>query len=171
MHNRKIVFLAFLVLALSSLAFAGVGRTIYAVSSFCGGLTSLLPVAAMLMVIIAAVLYAAGQMMGAETRARANVWSTACVVGAIIAILIVVVSPSVMKTIYGQSVSCEMCSAADTTVGCLNTACTGSQFCCFEELTNADGSCAQVNFQCLAANQACSGSSQEGAQTLVENPA
>ncbi|MFA6908077.1 MAG: hypothetical protein WC263_04590, partial [Candidatus Micrarchaeia archaeon] len=57
-------------------------------------------VAAMLMIILAGVIYAAGQMMGAETRARANVWATACLTGALIAILIAVVAPAVLNSIY-----------------------------------------------------------------------
>ena len=74
-----------------------------AVSSLCLGLRSLLPVAAMLMIILAGVIYAAGQMMGAETRARANVWATAALTGALIAILIAVVAPSVLQTIYSSN--------------------------------------------------------------------
>jgi len=77
----------------------------------CGGLKSMLPVAAMLMIILAGVIYAAGQMMGAETRARANVWATACLTGALIAILIAVVAPSVLNMIYGGSSSTAISSA------------------------------------------------------------
>ncbi len=71
-----------------------------ALDSLCVGLKSMLPVAAMLMIILAGVIYAAGQMMGAETRARANVWATACLTGALIAILIAVVAPAVLNSIY-----------------------------------------------------------------------
>ena len=71
-----------------------------AVVDLCKGLACLLPVAAMLMIILAGVIYAAGQMMGAETRARANVWATAALTGALIAILIAVVAPAVLATIY-----------------------------------------------------------------------
>ena len=74
-----------------------------AVSELCTGLKSILPVAAMLMIILAGVIYAAGQMMGAETRARANVWATAALTGALIAILIAVVAPSVLQTIYSSN--------------------------------------------------------------------
>jgi len=70
-------------------------------SDLCTGLKTMLPVAAMLMIILAGVIYAAGQMMGAETRARANVWATACLTGALIAILIVVIAPAVLGSING----------------------------------------------------------------------
>ena len=90
-------------LAAFSLAFADspLSTVQSAISSLCQGLTQMLPVAAMLMIILAGVIYAAGQIMGAETRARANVWATAALTGALIAILIAVVAPPVMQTIYG----------------------------------------------------------------------
>ena len=69
-------------------------------SQLCASLMQLLPVAAMLMIMVAGVIYASGQIMGAETRARANVWATAALTGALIAILIVVVAPPVLNAIY-----------------------------------------------------------------------
>jgi len=91
------------VAAMLSLAFAasGLSNVSQAINDLCVGLKSMLPVAAMLMIILAGVIYASGQMMGAETRARANVWATAALTGALIAILIAVVAPSVLSSIYG----------------------------------------------------------------------
>ena len=82
-----------------------------ALSALCGGLNTLVPVAAMLMVLLAAVIYATGQMMGAETRARANVWATSALTGALIGILIAVIAPSVLQVIangssIGGSITC-----------------------------------------------------------------
>ena len=78
-----------------------------AMSSLCAGLTQMLPVVAMLMIILAGVIYAAGQMMGAETRARTNVWATAALTGALMAILIAVVAPPVLGAINnGTAVQC-----------------------------------------------------------------
>ena len=101
---RKFGILVVLVLAASVFA-ASSGLTAVqdAMSQLCSGLTQMLPVAAMLMIILAGVIYAAGQMMGAETRARANVWATAALTGALIAILIAVVAPSVIGMIYNGS--------------------------------------------------------------------
>ena len=78
-----------------------------AINDLCNSLRSLLPVAAMLMIMIAGVIYASGQVMGAETRARANVWATAALTGALIAILIVVIAPPVLGAIYGSSWSTD----------------------------------------------------------------
>jgi len=78
-----------------------------ALSDLCGGLKNLVPVAAMLMVLLAAVIYSAGQMMGAETRARANVWATSCLTGALIGIMIAVIAPAVLNVMQpGVSTAC-----------------------------------------------------------------
>jgi hypothetical protein len=81
-----------------------------AISQLCVSLLSLLPVVAMMMLVLAGVIYASGQIMGAETRARANVWATACLTGALIAILMVVVAPSVLQAIYADqgTISCSV---------------------------------------------------------------
>lgn len=74
-----------------------------AINNLCANLTNLLPVASMLMVVVAGVIYAAGQLMGAETRARANVWATAALTGALIGLLIYAVAPTVLGIIYNGS--------------------------------------------------------------------
>ena len=102
---RKLGILVVLAVLMSSVfaAVSGLSQVTSAMSQLCTGLTQMLPVAAMLMIILAGVIYAAGQMMGAETRARANVWATACLTGALMAILISVVAPSVIQMIYGTN--------------------------------------------------------------------
>ena len=99
---RKIGIFVVFALLMSSVFAAVSGLTAVkdAMTSLCKGLTTMLPVAAMLMVILAGVIYASGQMMGAETRARTNVWATAALTGALMAILIAVVAPSVLSMIY-----------------------------------------------------------------------
>ncbi len=101
---KKLGILIALALVVSIVsAQSGISNVTSAVSELCIGLRNLLPVAAMLMIILAGVIYAAGQMMGAETRARANVWATAALTGALIAILIAVVAPPVLQMIYTGS--------------------------------------------------------------------
>lgn len=56
------------------------------------------------LIIMAAIVYAAGQVLGAETRARASVWATAMIVGAVIGIIIFVLLPSILEVMLGQSV-------------------------------------------------------------------
>ena len=98
---RKIGILVGLAL-LASAVFASSGLTgvTVAMQGICVSLKTMLPVVAMLMIIFAGVVYAAGQMMGAETRARANVWATSALVGALMAVLIAVVAPAVFFLIY-----------------------------------------------------------------------
>jgi len=74
-----------------------------ALQDLCKSVRDLVPIAAMLMILLAAVIYATGQMMGAETRARANVWATSCLTGALIGILIATIAPAVLGTIAGPS--------------------------------------------------------------------
>ncbi len=115
---RKATIFGLAILAISAMVMAqstlsGIGSVTNAVRALCGGLTSLLPVAAMLMIVIAGVIYAAGQVMGAETRARANVWATAALVGALIGIMIYAVAPGVLSIIYdssGTSIGSGVCS-------------------------------------------------------------
>ena len=95
---RKIWIIAALLLVCSIVS----ANTVYtAINDFCRDLKALLPVAAMLMVVVAGVIYAAGQIMGAETRARANVWATSALVGALMGLLIYAIAPTVLQTIYG----------------------------------------------------------------------
>ena len=98
--NKKMLLLGLFVLAGFALATDVLGGTPTAINSLCTGIKGLLPVAAMLMIVLAGVIYAAGQIMGAETRARANVWATACLTGALIAVLIAVIAPAVLNAIY-----------------------------------------------------------------------
>ena len=81
------------------------GNLSTAISDLCAELQALLPVVAMLMVIVAGVIYASGQIMGAETRARANVWATAALTGALIALLIWAIAPGVLSALYGADIS------------------------------------------------------------------
>lgn len=98
--NKKMLLLGMLVLAGFALAASPLATTQTALVALCNGIKGLLPVAAMLMIVLAGVIYAAGQIMGAETRARANVWATACLTGALIAVLIAVIAPAMLDTIY-----------------------------------------------------------------------
>ena len=79
----------------------GSSGLIAAISSLCTLVKTLLPTVALLMIIAAGVLYAAGQFMGAETRARASVWATAMLTGAVIAVLIAVIAPWILSLVWG----------------------------------------------------------------------
>jgi len=108
MKFGRALMLAFALALLMGIPFANTptSKLKQALTDLCQGLNQLVPVAAMLMVLLASVIYATGQMMGAETRARANVWATSALTGALIGILISVIAPAVLQTIAGSSIAC-----------------------------------------------------------------
>jgi Na+-driven multidrug efflux pump len=111
MKFAYVILAALVAISLSVAATTVVLGTVQdALSSLCTQAKSLLPVTAMLMLVMGGVIYAAGQLLGAETRARANVWATACLTGALIAILMVVVAPPVLQMIYADqgTIGCEV---------------------------------------------------------------
>ncbi len=111
-----------------SFAQDGLGAIGCAAGCMCYQLMQVLPVVSMLMIIGAGVVYAAGQMMGAETRARANTWATAMLIGAVIGILIVVVAPNVLGILY-PSASAKFSDYGGTNGICTNTPVIGSTTC------------------------------------------
>jgi hypothetical protein len=113
MNKFAILMMAVILLSSVAVATSALSNVTDAVKSLCRGLKDLLPVAAMLMIVVAGVIYAAGQVMGAETRARANVWATAALTGALIAVLIYAVAPAILGTIYNGnsgSVDSNVCN-------------------------------------------------------------
>ena len=78
-----------------------------AMMSLCNTARTFLSVGAMLLIVLAAAVYAIGQILGAETRARASVWATAMITGAIIGIVIYLVVPALIGTMMsGATTSC-----------------------------------------------------------------
>ena len=111
MKQRSIGYAFLFSALLLGTAFAATGgnttsRLEQALSDLCKDVNGLIPIAAMLMILLAAVIYATGQMMGAETRARANVWATSCLTGALIGILIATIAPAVLGIIAGNAIAC-----------------------------------------------------------------
>ncbi len=107
MEYKKISIFVFLVFGLSNLVNSSMLDSLQStLSGLCGELQTLIPVTVMFMVVLGSVIYAIGQVMGAETRARANVWATAMITGAIFGILIDVLLPNILQSLYGNTVSC-----------------------------------------------------------------
>ncbi len=91
---------------LTAVVSAQLGSLSHALSTFCNAINNIIPIVAMLMVVGGGVIYAAGQLMGAETRARANVWATAMLTGAVIGILIRVIAPAILSNLYPGAYTC-----------------------------------------------------------------
>jgi hypothetical protein len=73
-----------------------------ALGSLCLLSQTFLGAAVMVLVVLAGVTYAIGQILGAETRARATVWATAMLTGAIIGIIIYIVAPLIISALIGS---------------------------------------------------------------------
>ncbi|MFA5106653.1 MAG: hypothetical protein WC506_06895 [Candidatus Micrarchaeia archaeon] len=101
-----------------------------ALGRLCSDLMGILPIVAMLGIVAGGLIYGAGQLMGAETRARANVWATALLTGSVISILIVAVAPSVISTLYGSAVTCSGSGGGGTGGSCGGSTCSSGTRCC-----------------------------------------
>jgi hypothetical protein len=94
----KYLLVAVLVLNLLSLSFAA-DSIRAALSQLCDASQVFLGGAIMIMILMAGATYALGQVLGAETRARATVWATAMMTGALIGALIYLLTPMIIKAI------------------------------------------------------------------------
>ncbi len=95
--NKALLSLAFL---LSLFGMVAAGETAQIKAGICSLYTlvsTVLTAVIFLLIVAAAVVYAGGQLLGAETRARATVWATSMFIGALIGVLIYVVVPYVLK--------------------------------------------------------------------------
>lgn len=101
-------YLVILVLALNLLPLTAAtlstegSRLCSGLESFCNDAQVFLGGAIMIMILLAGGIYAIGQVLGAETRARASVWATAMLTGAIIGALIYVITPPLIKAILPE---------------------------------------------------------------------
>lgn len=94
-----------------------------AFGGLCYASLSLLGVGAILLIVLAAIVYAIGQMLGAETRARATVWATAMFTGAIIGAIIFLVVPYLISTIMTGTPNGDWvrnCCVENPTADCAN---------------------------------------------------
>ncbi|MBI5046897.1 hypothetical protein HZC07_04160 [Candidatus Micrarchaeota archaeon] len=98
----KYLVLAVVVLNLFSVVFAS-GAISSALDDLCKTAKVFLGIASMLMIILAGAIYAVGQILGAETRARAAVWATAMLTGAVVGALIYLLVPSIVNTLLKGS--------------------------------------------------------------------
>ena len=160
MNARSILLI--LILAQLSCAASPIGNIDKGASDLCAALACLLPIVMMMMVGLSAVIYAAGQFMGAETRARAVTWATAALAGALMAGLIAYVGPAVMNAIYGSNIICACSGAGGTPVKCLpvGSTCASTANCCKGDACiatkcTAPATCLANGNTCLADAQCC----------------
>jgi hypothetical protein len=102
----RYLLLTIVMLNLFSVAFAQ-SQIASALGEVCRASQTFLGAAIMIMILLAGATYALGQVLGAETRARASVWATAMMTGAIIGALIYLLTPVIIKALLptGSGVS------------------------------------------------------------------
>ncbi|MCX6778515.1 MAG: hypothetical protein NT157_06595 [Candidatus Micrarchaeota archaeon] len=91
----------FLVVMLANLAFAQMAASL---SLICSNIKGVVPIVALLLFILAGAIYAIGQVLGSETRARATVWATAMLVGGIIGLIIAASAQFFLTTFINFSI-------------------------------------------------------------------
>ncbi|MCX6778516.1 MAG: hypothetical protein NT157_06600 [Candidatus Micrarchaeota archaeon] len=90
-----------LVVMLANLAFA---QMINSMNDICASIREVVPIVALLLFILAGAIYAIGQVLGSETRARATVWATAMLVGGIIGLIIAASAQFFLETFVRFSI-------------------------------------------------------------------
>ncbi len=109
----KFLILTVLVLNLVSLLAATADPTAANLASalniLCNNARTFLGATAMILVVLAGATYAVGQVLGAETRARAAVWATAMLTGAVIGIVIYIIMPPIINALMGSEGSGDVC--------------------------------------------------------------
>jgi hypothetical protein len=102
--GKKIMLSVFLIGVVSNLvagdASSGVSGLSSALCVLYSALTQIIPVVCLILVVLAGVVYAAGEMTGAETRARAHTWATGMIVGAVVGLVIILIAPSILGALY-----------------------------------------------------------------------
>lgn len=93
----KYFVLAIVLMNLLSVVFAGTDNLKNALQELCEISQTFLGAAALVLIVLAGTTYAIGQIMGAETRARASVWATAMLTGAIVGAVIYLVAPAIIR--------------------------------------------------------------------------
>ncbi len=92
--GRRTVTTSYFVICLAMLATAQTASGLaWQLGQICQTIVGIVPIVALLMFIMAGFVYAAGQIFGAETRSRANVWSTTMLVGGIIGLVLAASAP------------------------------------------------------------------------------
>lgn len=78
---------------------------------------SLLPIVLILAIAFAAVIMVAGQLLGAETRAKASSWAQNIVIYALVAVIVIVLVPYVIQLIAPELNFAESCPNAGSIIG------------------------------------------------------
>ena len=106
LKNYMLTFLMVLFLLISFInGAAGTARVTQALDTLRGIVCQFFGALITVCIVLAAIAYAAGNVMGAEAGARAKVWATNLIIGAAIGVVLYLVAPLVLSALSGQSVA------------------------------------------------------------------
>ena len=100
---------------------------------------NILPIVVMIGITLSGVVYGIGHILGAEMRARANVWATNLLIGSLIAGVITVLAPSFVENMTGFTLS--NCKAASGGGFCSQGYFPCGDHCCAQGETCHEGQC------------------------------
>jgi len=86
-------------------------RLISGLNDLCISLVGILPIIAILLFVVAAVIYGIGNIFGAEMRSKATSWATTMIVGAIISLLIWVLAKPILSLVSPDIGESDFCTA------------------------------------------------------------
>ncbi len=104
-----VLFLLFEIFAFSMVS-AATSNLQTALQQLCKFLYQVIGNLAIVMVALSSISYAAGQMLGAEMRARAILWSHSLLAGAVIGLLLVLIIPQVLAAMLGMTYDPNNCT-------------------------------------------------------------
>jgi hypothetical protein len=95
--DKKYVMIGFILALSLGLMNASVGILI---NNICATMRDLLPIVALLLFMIAALIYGIGKLLGQEFRSKTESWAITIVIGAIIGMVLGLSAPFIIEVIY-----------------------------------------------------------------------
>ncbi len=102
--GRYLVVLLLLIGLVGAQTPQGTQNIVTAMQELCRTAITILGAAIVLLIVMAALVYGAGQIMGAETRARATVWATAMITGVVIGAILYIILPWLIGLIINATI-------------------------------------------------------------------
>lgn len=85
-------------------------RLVNSLNGICVQLTQILPILAILLFVLAAVIYGIGHIFGAEMKSKATGWATSMVVGAVISLLIFLLAKPILGVFMPEMATTDFCT-------------------------------------------------------------
>ncbi|VVB57438.1 Right handed beta helix region [uncultured archaeon] len=114
---RSALFLLLLFPLLSASSSGGVIRLTNAMNCLCAQLRSLMPPLAMLLVLLAAVVYGAGRIFGSEMGSKASAMAAFMIVAALLASIMAIAGPDILRMLSNQPGMATACDLSVCTGG------------------------------------------------------